>query len=160
MSHGCRAGRRARKLPGKDIRSLRKQMYDIPAKSGSFDQRNCYVSGQSLVRREGWGADERGWAKTALVKTGFREYWHIRNLLSASFPEIADLRGNIPSYNEVAQTRRLGSSCEIVSRRFDGIELPKIYCSRRSCGNLGQGLLLEETFAKVELGNTFPAAPI
>lgn len=105
------------------------------------------------------GEDGRGRARTALVKTGFREYWHIRNLLSASFPEIADLRGSIPSYIQVAQTRRLGSSCEIVSRRFDGMEPPKIYCSRRSCGNLGQGPGRDE-FAKVEVGNTFPAAPI
>lgn len=33
------------------------------------------------------------------------------------------------------KTRRLGSLRKIVSRRFDGIELPKIYCSHRTCGN-------------------------
>lgn len=128
-------------------------------KAGASINETAMSRDNRWVRGGGWGADERGWARTALVKTGFREYWHIRNLLSASFPEIADLRGSIPSYIEVVQTRRLGSSCEIVSRCFDGIELPKIYCSRRSCGNLGQGLR-EETFAKVEVGNTFPAAPI
>lgn len=102
-------------------------MYDIPAKSGRLDQRNYAMSRDSRSRKEDgerMGEDgEDGEDRFSAWKTGFREYWHIRNLLSASFPEIADLRGSIAFVNP--QSPRPGSLCEIVSRRFDGDRAPE-----------------------------------
>lgn len=51
----------------------------------------------------------------------FREYWHIRNLLSASFPEIADLPGKHSFLRSGRLNRRRGSLRGIVSRRFGEI---------------------------------------
>lgn len=67
-----------------------------------------------------WGTDGQNGKDRVLV--GFREYWHIRNLLSAWFPEIADLSRNIPiPVSRSPGFRRPGSSRGIVSRRFDEI---------------------------------------
>jgi len=121
------------------IRFLWKQMWDISARSGSLDQRNCHVSGTVSPRRGrrdgiGWETDGQNGKDRVLV--GIREYWHIHNLLSASFPEIADLPRSIPVSTRSPGFKRPGSSRGIVSRHFDEIA-PKIYCSRRTCSNLG-----------------------
>jgi len=64
----------------------RKQMRGISARNGRLDQRNCCASG--------WPVAAARRAVRAVV-LGFRGYWHIRNLLSASFPEIADLPARV-----------------------------------------------------------------
>lgn len=51
---------------------------------------------------DGWA----GWGKRPVLLAGFHAYWHIRNLLSASFPEIADLPGEHSSTPTSRLTRR------------------------------------------------------
>lgn len=73
-------------------------------------------------------ADGRGWRgedRSCEDRIPF-EYWHIRNLLSASFPEIADLpRRAFLRTSRSPRPWRPGSSREIVSRRFDGDRAPE-----------------------------------
>jgi len=108
------------------------------------------VSRDSRSSRGGWGMDGRGpllWRPDSMSIGTYVISFRPRFRKSLIF-ERAFLR----------TSRSPKPSREIVSRRFDGIELPKIYCSRCTCGNLGQGPGRE--LAKVEARNTFPAAPI
>lgn len=64
MSHEDGAGRRARKLPGqRHFGPCGNKCMIFRRKAGASINETAVSRGQSLVRRGGWGADERGWAR-------------------------------------------------------------------------------------------------